>query len=384
MKRHPSVPEDATAHDLVPDSGTEQSNGGVGTRHPVKALRLVQSAALTDIPILIVDDQETNIRLLERMLQDAGYTNVRSTTDSRHVFALYQDFRPDLILLDLHMPYMDGYEVMELLQGEIPEGTYFPILVLTADATSEAKQRALSMGAKDFLSKPLEVTETLLRIKNLLETRSLHVQLANQNQVLDQRVKERTKDLEEARIEILKRLALAADYRDDSTGQHIRRVGRLSALLAGSLELGDDEVELIRLAAPLHDVGKITVPDEILLKPGKLTAEEFELMKEHTSTGAKILSGSKFQLLRLAEVIALAHHEWWDGTGYPRGLNGEAIPLAGRIVGLADVYDALTHDRPYKKAWSVDESVAEIHRLSGTHFDPLIVAEFTGLMGCYV
>jgi putative two-component system response regulator len=342
---------------------------------------LKELGALTELAILIVDDEEPNVRLLERILRGAGYTNVKTTTDPRQVFGLYTDYQPDLMLLDLHMPYMDGFEVMGQLQGEVPTGAYSPILVLTADVTVEAKQRALSMGAKDFLTKPLEMTETLLRVKNLLETRALHVRLGDQNRLLMQRVRERTRELEEAQVEILERMALASDYRHDPTGQHADHVGRLASLLARSLGLAEDQVEMIRRSAPLYDVGKVAISDDILLKPGELTAEEFETVKDHASIGAKILSEGTYPLLRLAQMIALTHHEWWNGTGYPQGMKEDEIPLAGRIVALADAYHALTRDRPYKKAWTAEESVAEISRLSGSQFDPQVVEAFLRVLG---
>ncbi len=344
-------------------------------------VRPVQGESLKDSRILIVDDQEANIGLMERMLKRSGYTNFKSITDPRLSLTLLVEFEPDLILLDLNMPYMDGYEVMEQLEYVVPDGIYLPILVLTADITAEAKQRALSMGAKDFLSKPFDVTEVLLRIKNLLETRSLHLQLQNQNQILEEKVRERTRDLDEARLEILARLARAAEFRDDATGKHTQRVGRTSALLARELGLPDDEVELLRHAAPLHDVGKIGIPDHVLLKPGRLTLEESERMKSHTVIGANILSGSAVSLLQLAEEIARSHHERWDGAGYPRALKGDAIPLTGRIVSLADVFDALTHERPYKKAWPEEEAVAELERQKGRQFDPRVVEAFLKVRG---
>ena len=327
-------------------------------------------------PILIVDDQESNVRLLERLLAQAGYLNIKSTTDPREVSALYREFRPDLLLLDLRMPKMTGFDVMEVLKVEIPTDTYFPILVLTADDTAEAKQRALSMGAKDFLQKPLDRTDTLLRIKNLLETRWLHSQLRNQNHILEENVRQRTQDLDKAQVEILKRLALAAEFRDDVTGNHTERVGVLAGFLASGLDLSDERVEVIRRAAPLHDIGKIGVPDSILLKPGKLTDEEFERVKEHSWIGRNLLAGSRFAVLRVAEKIALTHHERWDGSGYPAGLAGEDIPLVGRIVSVVDVYDALTHDRPYKMAWPVDKAVEEIVTQRGRQFDPDVVEAF--------
>ena len=327
-------------------------------------------------PILIVDDQESNVRLLEQVLAQAGYVNIKSTTDPREVSDLYREFRPDLMLLDLRMPRMTGFDVMELLNIEIPDETYFPILVLTTNETAEAKRRALSMGAKDFLAKPLDRTETVLRIENLLETRWLHGQLRNHNDILEESVRLRTQDLDKAQVEILKRLALAAEFRDDVTGNHTERVGVLAGFLAGGLDLSDERVEVIRRAAPLHDIGKIGVPDSILLKPGKLTDEEFDRVKEHSWIGRNLLAGSRFAVLRVAEKIALTHHERWDGSGYPAGLAGEDIPLVGRIVSVVDVYDALTQDRPYKLAWPVDRAVEEIVTQRGKQFDPSVVEAF--------
>ena len=335
---------------------------------------------LKNAAILIVDDEGANVLLLKRLLQQAGYTHVSSTTDPREVLPLFGAAPPDLILLDLHMPYLDGFAVLELLAPQMAAGTYLPILVLTADITPEAKRRALAMGARDFLTKPFDPTEVLLRIRNLLETRYLHRQLQDQNRLLEEKVRERTLELEEARIEILERLAIAAEYRDDATGQHTRRVGQTAALLARAIGLPETQVELIRRAAPLHDIGKIGIPDGILLKPGPLTAEEFEIMKAHTIIGARILSGSRFPLLQLAEEIALTHHEHWDGTGYPRGLRGEQIPLGGRIVASADAFDAMTSDRPYRKALSWNEVWDLLWGGAGTQWDEQLVRTFAAVM----
>lgn len=326
--------------------------------------------------ILVVDDQQNNVDLLERILQRAGYCNLTSTTDPCKVRTLYTEVQPDLIILDLHMPQMDGFAVLEQLMTQIPQGTYLPILMLTADIAPEAKQRALANGAKDFLTKPFNRVETLLRIKNLLETRFLHLQIQQQNLMLEEKVRERTHKLEQAQLEILQRLARAAEYRDDTTGQHTQRVGETAAHLAEALGLPTIEVEMMRWAAPLHDVGKIAVPDLILLKEGKLTPVEFEVMKSHTTIGGALLGESQFPILQIAEQIALTHHERWDGQGYPYGLRAEAIPLVGRIVSVADVFDALTHERPYKAAWSVDEAVAELQRQKGHQFDPDVVDAF--------
>jgi putative two-component system response regulator len=337
--------------------------------------RRLDAPGLEQSRILIVDDEETNVLLLERMLGLAGYTNVTSTCDSAQVASLCVEDSPDLLLLDLHMPEPDGFEVMRRLKPLI-DVRWFPILVLTADITVEAKREALASGAKDFVTKPFDREEVLLRIRNLLETRLLQLELEKQNLMLEQRVYERTEDLNEARIEALERLAVAAEYRDDATGEHTRRVGRTSALLAELLGLPQEQCELIRLAAPLHDVGKIGIPDSVLLKEGQLTPEEYELMTSHVNIGRFILSGSRSPLLQMAEEIAFTHHEWWDGSGYLSGLRGEEIPIAGRIVAIADVFDALTHERPYKHAWPVDEALAEIASLRGRQFDPLAVDAF--------
>jgi putative two-component system response regulator len=324
--------------------------------------------------VLIVDDEPNNVDLLRRMLQRAGLSKIEATCDPREAGALYVRFRPDLILLDLHMPHMTGLDVMDEL-NQIAEASYLPILVLTADLTQEARQEALSRGAKDFLNKPFSKEEVLLRIGTLLETRFLYLQIQSQNQMLEVKVRERTRALEAAQIEIIERLAKAAEFRDDNTGQHTERVGQMAALLARQIGLPDSQVSLIRRAAPLHDVGKIGVPDAILLKQGRLTPEEFDIVKTHTTIGARILSGSRFPILQLAEEIALSHHERWDGNGYA-GMGSDKIPLAGRIVALADVFDALTQQRPYKDAWPIADALAELDRQRGRQFDPQLVESF--------
>ena len=324
--------------------------------------------------LLIIDDEDANIEVLERILVRAGFTRIVTSNDSRQATALYVEHRPDLILLDLHMPHMDGLEVMDQL-NEIAEASYLPILILSGDLTPEARRDALSRGAKDFVNKPFQQDELLLRIKTLLETRFLYIQIQSQNQVLEAKVRERTRELVEAQIEIIQRLAVAAEFRDDNTGQHTHRVGQMSALVAKQLGLADSQVALIRRAAEMHDVGKIGVPDGILMKMGKLTVEEFEIVKTHTTIGARILSGGKFPLLRLAEEIAFSHHERWNGEGYA-SIRGADIPLAGRIVAVADVFDALTQQRPYKPAWPVAEAIAEIDLQRARQFDPAVVDAF--------
>ncbi len=322
--------------------------------------------------VLVVDDDEANIRVLQHVLRQAGYTEVRVTTYSPSVAALYLEFQPDLILLDLHMPHLDGLGVMAAVAPLVPAGTYLPILMLTADVTAEAKRAALASGATDFVTKPIDVAEVVARIRNLLHARYL-------NQNLEAEVRARTAEVESARMEVVERLALATEYRDDATGQHTRRVARTSGLLAQLLGEPPSAVELIEQAAPLHDVGKIAVPDAVLLKPGRLTPEELALVRAHTTIGSRLLSGGRFPLLRVSEEIARTHHERYDGGGYPAGLAGDAIPLAGRVVAVADVFDALTHARPYKEAWPVARAVAEVAAQAGRQFDPRAVEAFLAL-----
>jgi putative two-component system response regulator len=338
----------------------------------------VDAPALQRARILIVDDEPANVLLLERLLERAGYENLVSTTDSAQALPLCTQSAPDLVLLDLHMPAPDGFEVMSQLDPWIRESA-LAVIVLTADTTSDARQAALLAGAKDFLVKPLDAMEVLLRIKNQLETRILQVQLRRQTLALEQRVYEQHEDLDDARVEMLQRLARASEYRDDDTGEHTQRVGRTSALVARVLDLGEEEVTLIRHAATLHDVGKIAVPDRVLLKPSSLSDDELDLMKAHVRAGADMLANSRSPLLQVAERIALTHHEWWDGSGYLSGMRGDEIPLPGRIVAIADVFDALTHDRPYKRAMPLELALDEIRSLRGRQFDPRVVEAFDTL-----
>ncbi|SFK67639.1 response regulator receiver modulated metal dependent phosphohydrolase [Paenibacillus sp. 1_12] len=339
----------------------------------------MEEASLKQAKILIVDDQEYNISLLERILDRAGYKNLYSSMDPHQTVPLIKELDPDIVLLDLHMPVMDGFEVLGLIREYLREDSYLPVLVLTADITPEAKKMALQAGANDFLTKPFDRTEVVLRIHNLLRTRYLHLQLQQQKETLEERVQERMKELQQAKAEILQLLGRASEYRDDMTGQHTQRVGKLSGLIAERLGLPARQVDMIRMAAPLHDIGKIGIPDELLLKPGRFEPEEFERMKLHTTIGVSILEGSYFTVLKMAEIIAGSHHEKWDGTGYPEGLCGEAIPIEARIVALADFYDALTHDRPYKKTWTPQEAITEVENQRGKHFDPKVVDIFIDL-----
>ncbi len=512
--------------------------------------------------LLIVDDQPANAVLLKQILERDGYTEIRGITDARETLALVQNFQPDLILLDLHMPHLDGFAVMEQLRGVIPADDYLPILVLTADITPEAKKRALAGGAKDFLTKPFDATEVLLRVKNLLETRALHVQQQKQNEILEEKVRERTaqltksnaeierqvqhlsalrtidqaitssfdlsstlqifleqvttqlkadaaavflmtrdgltlelvaqrgfqthaikttraalgegfagkvaaerrilivpdirsasderagisnliaegfigycaapliaKDQVQGVLEIFHRASLnpslewqsflvslagqaaiavdnahlfenlqrsntelllaydttiegwsrAMDLRDKETEGHTQRVTEMTVRLARAVGMTEPEIVQARRGALLHDMGKLGIPDSILLKPDKLTEDEWEMMRRHPQYAYEMLSPIPY--LKPALDIPYCHHEKWDGTGYPRGLKGEEIPLAARLFAAIDVYDALTSDRPYRTAWSKEKTLEHIKSLSGTHFDPRVVEVFLGEIG---
>jgi putative two-component system response regulator len=341
----------------------------------VAALRSMDSEQCARI--LIVDDQEQNIRMLTRILERAGYEHIASTTNPEDVMAIRSQFRPDLVLLDLHMRGKDGFEVLTELIAAEGGDDQLPVLMLTADDTTDMKRRALALGAKDFVAKPFDSAEVLLRIRNLLETKFLHQSLKGQNSELEQMVAERTRELEQSQLEVLERLAAAVEFRDDDTGEHTKRVGMVSAMLAEAIGLPHPTVQLIGRGAPLHDIGKVGIPDNILLKAGPLTSEEFEIMKAHTVIGARMLNNGRSELVRMSQRIALSHHEWWDGSGYPHRTSGQRIPLEARIVAVADFLDALTHDRPYRLAWSIDETLAEIKRQSGSHFDPAIAEALT-------
>lgn len=344
------------------------------TAHRAPSVRVAAAqAAATSARILIVDDQSQNLTLLTRLLNGSGFSRIDTTVDPFEVMGLLRQHQPDLLILDLHMPGLDGFTLLELMRDLLPPAGQLPVLVVTGDRDPAVKQRALELGARDFVAKPFNPVEVVLRIGNLLETRALHRQLLEHNRTLEGIVRLRTQELEEARHEMLDRLARAAEYRDDDTGDHARRVGALAGRLARAMNLPPQDVELISRAAPLHDVGKVGIPDAVLLKTGPLTDAEFAVVKMHTVIGAEILSGSQEPLLRTAEQIARSHHERWDGQGYPAGLAGADIPLAGRITAVADSFDVMTHDRRFVAAMGEMEALDEIARERGKQFDPAVV-----------
>ncbi len=310
--------------------------------------------------IVILDDEILNVTILTTMLERAGFASVTGLTDARDLRALIESSPPDLVITDLHMPGCDGYGVLEIL-SDLINTERLPVLVVTGDGSTDARQQALVRGAKDFVTKPYDVVEMLLRVRNLLESRVLYQDLKKQNRTLLESASGNTLEIESTRVEMIERLALAAEYRDDETNEHNRRVGALSAKLAMAIGLTADESGLLQRAAALHDIGKIGIPDALLFKPSGLTVSEVRVMRTHAAIGARILGGSRIPLLQLAETIALTHHERWDGLGYPNGLKGDDIPVPGRIVSVADAFDAMTNNRPYRAALAVDEAIARLY-----------------------
>ncbi|GHD50783.1 two-component system response regulator [Thalassobaculum fulvum] len=333
------------------------------------------STQIKSTPILAIDDEQTNLKLLDKMLRAEGYTRLTLLDDPRRTIDAYRETSPGLILLDLNMPHLDGYAVMAQLRA-LDDPMLPPVIVLTAQSAGEFLLRAFKSGARDYVTKPFDRAELMARVRNLLEAHLAHRITWAQNSVLEELVRERTAKLRKTRLQVVRRLGRAAEYRDNETGNHILRMSKISALLAARLGWSPEDCELMLHASPMHDIGKIGVPDHVLLKPGKLDPAEWELMQSHVSIGADILSDDDTDLMVLARSIALTHHEKWDGTGYPNGLAGEAIPQEGRIVALADVFDALTSERPYKRAWPVEEAVSHIREQSGRHFDPAVVEAF--------
>ena len=316
--------------------------------------------------ILIVDDSPVNIDILKGVLGDEY--NIKAATNGEVALKIARNLRPDLILLDIMMPEMDGYEVCSWLKANI-ETQNIPVIFITAKDKPMDETHGFEVGAVDYITKPISPPVVLARVRT-------HLALHDQNQELERLVKERTKELLETQLEVIRRLGRAAEYRDDETGMHVIRMSNYAYEIALEIGLDKQEAELILNVVPMHDVGKIGIPDAILLKPGKLTPEEWEIMKKHTEYGARIIGDHPSKILKAAKIVALTHHEKWDGTGYPNGLAGEDIPLIGRICAVADVFDALTSKRPYKEAWDIEKAVNLILEEKGKHFDPILVDAF--------
>lgn len=338
--------------------------------------------------ILVIEDDLMNSRLLATILTRLDYA-VETAFDGITGLEKAESSPPDLILLDINLPRMNGYEVARRLK-QADKTKIIPIVVVSSFAEVENRIKALEAGADDFLSKPIDQVELRARVHSLLKVKLFNDHMVNYQKILEAEVAKRTQQLsqtfeelksavekiKQASLDTALRLAQAVESRDGVTGIHIRRIGYYSAAIARAMGLPPQDIELGLYAAPMHDIGKIGVPDRILLKPGPLDPEEWKVMKLHTVVGGRILSNSDSYVIQMAEQIALTHHEKWDGSGYPDGLKGSQIPLWGRISAIVDVFDALTNDRPYKKAFSVDESLAILKKGTGTHFDPEVSEAF--------
>ena len=328
--------------------------------------------------ILIVERTQSRATLLEKMLAGEGFTSTVIQLDPWEIPEAVNQHRPAAILMAMEMPDLDGFSAMQLLSKEVAAEDQVPV-ILVGDEISEAeRQRGLETGAFDFIARPLETAEVLMRLRNALRTTLLNREARFGRLDLEEQLKVRTDELDLAQLEILERLAMAAEYRDDESGDHTRRVGLISGLLARELGLNPQISDWIHRAAPLHDVGKLGIPDHILQKPGPLDDAEMAIMKTHTSIGAKIVFGSH-PVLWLAGEVCMNHHERWNGQGYPSGRAGDEIPLVGRIVAVADVYDTLCGSRAYRQPWPHDEAYAEILAQGGRQFDPAVVDAFARL-----
>lgn len=344
--------------------------------------------------IVLVDDDRRVLESLQRTLRPHSQWQVRTFECPREALAYLQAEGADTIISDLRMPFIDGLQLLGLLQ-QSPQTRDIPFVILTGQSDSDLRRKALELGATDLLNKPADPEDVVARIRSALRLKSYQDELKHQNEVLEERVRVRTAELAESRLEVIWRLAKAAEFRDEDTGNHVMRVASYCRAIAEKLGCERDFVERLFLTSPLHDIGKIAVPDSILLKPGKLTDVEWVVMRSHAELGAKILqddskarqifhqfdgqensASRRDPLIEMAANIARTHHEKWDGSGYPRGLAGEEIPLEARIVAVADVYDALTSARPYKQPMSPEKSMSIIHEGAGKHFDPTVVTAF--------
>jgi putative two-component system response regulator len=327
--------------------------------------------------ILIVDDDEEDIMLIKSALEEAGFKSISSTTDPRKAFGLHLREHFSLVILDILMPYLDGYEVMEQLKV-IEKESYLPVLVMTHDAG--AMSRALKAGAKDLLSKDFDPTELQSRAFNMIEVRLLHKELRETKDKLEQRVRERTSDLENSYQETIVAMTRAAEFKDKDTGEHLNRISHYCRVMAADLDLDTDYQEQIFFASPMHDIGKIGIPDHILLKTDGLSLNEWEIMKGHSELGRNIIGHARSPYLKMGAEIALCHHETWDGSGYPNHLAGDSIPFSARIMNICDVYDALRSKRPYKPALDHDTAVKIITQGDGRtmpeQFDKTILHSF--------
>jgi two-component system response regulator RpfG len=328
--------------------------------------------------VVIIDDQATTLKLLTKIITDistAGGIEVEAFLDERHAVSWIKHHDVDLVVLDYKLPNLNGLKLIELIRM-MPQHMNLPIIMVTALDDREIMYKALDAGATDFLRKPIDYRECQARCRNLLHMREQQLELQNLNSNLQSRIEESLNEILQREKETLHYLARAGEFRDAETGYHINRISRYTRLIAETIGLGPTFCQLIEHSAPMHDVGKIGIPDQILLKAGKLTEDEWSIMQTHTSLGYEILSGSSSEFMQMGASIALYHHEKFNGLGYPHGIGRDEIPIEARIVAVADVFDALTSVRPYKKAWTLDAAFDYLSTQSGLHFDPRCIEAF--------
>ena len=385
-----TVSDEESPASVTSGAGTDEAPGSV-------ALVGAGGQQLTAALVMVVDDEPINVKVTRKYLEREGYERFVTLTDGVGAVEAVIRERPDVVLLDVMMPEVSGLEVLRDIRAHKEVG-HTPVFILTASTEEQTKRRALELGATDFLTKPVSPNDLIPRVRNALILKAHHDHLSGYAHELEERVRERTVELLETQLEVVHCLGRAAEFRDSETGNHIVRVGLFAGIIGRALGLGTRRTELLEHAAPLHDVGKIGIPDAILLKPDKLTPDEFELMskhavlgksvlqptsrgdtdlwRSHVSIGAKIIGDTDFPLLKTAAVVALTHHEKWDGSGYPLGLAGEDIPIEGRITAVADVFDALSSRRPYKPAFPREKCFAIMEQGRGSHFDPQVLDAF--------
>ena len=330
------------------------------------------SNVINDKPtILIVDDTPMNISVLVGLLK-TDYRTVIAKDGEQALSRVFSGNLPDLILLDIMMPGIDGYEVCRQLKDD-PRTKNIPVIFISAMNEVGDEEKGLSTGAVDYITKPISPPIVKARIRT-------HLALSMQKKALMHEVMQRTTELEKSRKELVRRLGLAAEYKDNETGLHVQRMAEYARLIAIEMGFSEEDADTLASAAPMHDIGKLGIPDHILCKPGRLTDDEFETIKQHPGIGGQILDNPDSELLKVARQVALYHHEKWDGSGYPHGLVGEDIPLVARIATLADVFDALVSVRPYKKAWSTEDALKLFEEQKGKHFDPQVVEAFKRIL----
>ena len=347
--------------------------------------------------VMIVDDDSVSVKVVRRYLEKTGYSDFVTTNDATRAMPLLAAHDPHVVLLDIMMPGIDGFEILDLIRRE-HDNLELPVIVLTGSDDPETKLRALEIGATDILNKPVDPSELTVRVRNAIMIRAAHQQQVEYARDLERTVRQRTAELYKSHEELVLSLARAAEFRDDDTGRHVVRVGRYVRSICLELGMSADDAMVYEQASQMHDVGKIGIPDRILLKPGKLDSYEFEqikkhpeygqhifknlpddernVLRKHSEYGAQILNVSSSPVIKLAHEIAISHHEKWNGQGYPFGLSGEDIPLGGRITAVADVFDALSSERPYKRAFPLEKCFAILDDERGRHFDPAMVDAF--------